>query len=150
MKTPPCEKCGSKNTYRDNDGIGPVVACLMCGKRSGAQIFVTKVREEEEPMKKPCVNCERVMWIVRDELCSLCARASEGKEGAEKDAALAKAKERIASGKLRKSEGRAPAGNIPGTVELTASPEDRVIPVTLRLTIEIGIRVTGITQAEAA
>jgi hypothetical protein len=46
----------------------------------------------ETPWRKPCVNCHRVMAIVRGGLCGLCARAAHKKAGAERDVALEQAR----------------------------------------------------------
>jgi len=224
-KTPPCERCHSKNTYQDHNGVVPVVACLMCGHRSGEQIIVSvsdgekldrhecdncgramvlrqglcgtcgraahglkgedreealdmiKARiefddirwgghiragktklidhEKEEPKmptKKPCSNCGRELGLVGN-LCSTCRKAAKGKlAGEQRDQALAVIKIRIANGEIRarggkKAEVEHPAASL-GTL-LVSERAGREIPITLRLTIEIGIRIMGITQAEA-
>jgi hypothetical protein len=90
-------------------------------------------RRMEETMarkKEPCGNCGRVMAIA----------GGGGIAGA-----LAEVKKHIASGELGKRKAQAAEAPIVG--ELVVDAPGREIPVTLRLTIEIGIRITGITQA---
>ncbi|HSW39223.1 MAG TPA: hypothetical protein VLL97_07000 [Acidobacteriota bacterium] len=140
-------------------------------------------------IKAPCRNCKRELTICADGLCFLCRTASKGKEGAEKETALAAVRARVDAGDVQKSgksgrRSRKPLPHSPAVTELLAeaaalrkqydlppvapAPEDddfdddapegiciegvaamssepqTVIPVTLRLTVEIAVRVSGI------
>jgi len=109
--------------------------------------------------KKPCSNCRRTLTLVGN-LCSVCRKAAKGKDGEARTTALAEIKTRIDNGDIRARGGKMPhveegAGNhgklpleFPETL-LISEPEGHEIPIKLKLTIEIGIRITGISQAEA-
>ena len=152
-------------------------------------------------IKAPCRNCKRELTIVADGLCFLCRTATKGKQGAEKETALAAVRARVDAGDVQKSgksgrRSRRPLPHSPAVTELLAdavalrkqlglppvapAPENdvfdvgmsgnqistssgdapegiviegvaamssepqTVIPVTLRLTVEIAVRVSGI------
>jgi len=155
-----CGKCGSGNVYWDDDGIGTVLACRTCGTRTIPPIVCNTTNDEEEEStmpKKPCANCGRTMWIVKEQMCSACARAADGKEGPEREAVLAEVKKRISSGNLRlcaknKPNGKkttpgSPAGIVPAEIRIVSDSEDEgVFRVPLKLTIEIGIRIAAVEQ----
>jgi len=64
-----------------------------------------KIKEEAMAVTRACGNCGRVMTIVGDGCCFVCYHAGKGLEGEEKAAALAAIKEKILSGRLKKSGG---------------------------------------------
>jgi len=105
MASPKCGKCGSGNVYWDDDGVGTVLACRKCGHRTPPPVVINKTGEEGKMPKKPCSNCGRVMWIVRDDRCSYCSNAAGDLEGDELDKALADAAERVKNGEVRKGIG---------------------------------------------
>jgi len=128
-----------------------------------------KTKGEKVMQKKACANCKRVMSIVKEGRCFICAKAAEGKRDEALVAALVDVRERIQSGNIRRggsrprtedrpsapesSKERFPAAAVPAPVPagilLQGKPDETsepqtVIPVTLRLTVEIAVRVNGI------
>jgi hypothetical protein len=122
----------------------------------------TKEESMKQPRKRPCANCGRVMCVVGDNCCCVCYHAGKGKEGEIKAAALAAVKEKIESGRLKRSGGSgrrkaAPAGTAKNTGDpIYLDPDHRGhlrqipvgtpadIPVTIRLMVEISVRVASI------
>jgi len=176
MAAPKCGKCGSGNVYWDNDGVGTVLACRKCGHRTPPPIVFNEEEEEDNTMpKKPCENCQRVLWVVKERMCSVCSKAAEGKEGPEREAALAEVKERILKGELRtgspaKKKARTVADDkprakkrgascelsleaakkvVPGRIKIVGMLDGQEIRVPLHLAVEIGIRITDVSQAKA-
>jgi hypothetical protein len=164
---PHCLRCGSSSVSRDDDKLaGRVsISCFKCGNRQykdtdyvGFEMreegpkSASASREDVMAVKRACKNCAREMTIVGKGLCFTCSAAGKGLEGPKLDAALDAVKEKIASGGLRKG-GRNKADRI----QETDSPETihspivkfhpqpaQEIPVTIRLTIEVDLRVTGV------
>ena len=119
-------------------------------------------------MKKPCANCKRDKSIVAGGHCFLCYKAAKGKSGDELISALTEIKRKIDNGEVnrggrrerpRKNSASPPALPIKGRVIigklgkggsrgllLEATEEQTIIPVTLRLTVEIAVRVNGIVS----
>jgi hypothetical protein len=118
------------------------------------------------------------MSIIRDGCCFICAKASAGLTGPAKDAALAEIKKKIEAGEIGpghrrssppKTEQAHPEKGLkprtartgeplpdvdrsaypPGAVQLGEIPGPTEIPVTIRLMVEISVRVMGLTTAEA-
>lgn len=159
----PCQKCGSKSTYQDGDAM----ACFMCGNRMYPEQIMGITRqikpdEEDEMPRKECMNCKRMMSIKRHNLCATCADAGEGKQGPDLIDALAAVKARIEAGGLRKTgrngsrKARAKVHNAEGRIPLEKitpamvipikktplpDPQAVIMPVTLRLTVEVDVRV---------
>jgi len=117
------------------------------------------LERKEMAMKRKCANCQREKAVVKDGMCFTCNKAGKGKTGEERDKALVDVRTRIKNGGLRhtggggKSKRTPPAGLPPSEAvaaalsvipEKTGTQEQTVIPVTLRLTVEIAVRVTGI------
>ena len=55
----------------------------------------TKSKTTARPWRRICANCGREMAIVREGLCGLCAKMTQGKSGAARSAALAEAKHKV-------------------------------------------------------
>lgn len=94
-----CGQCGSKSLYRDEDRINGNrwIACLICGNRRPGGYEPALIEEEDMAKKGICTNCKRgPMNIVNGQgHCNTCHNAQNGKEGAEKEAALREAAERL-------------------------------------------------------
>ncbi|MHB8772978.1 MAG: hypothetical protein ACYC7J_18440 [Syntrophales bacterium] len=114
-------------------------------------------------MARGCRNCGRDKVCVCAGLCNICYHAASGKSGEARDTALAEVKQKIAAGEIRSREQKqkavaAPPGPAqppaesrpavaypkPAEVHL-AGESPRVVPVTLRLAIEITVRVATVT-----
>jgi hypothetical protein len=128
---------------------------------------INDLKKEGVKMKKPCSNCKRDMSIVRGGRCFVCAKAAEGLSGDELIFALAEIKGKIDRGEIKQGGPGRPckkarslqplpaAGQKPGaifggrremgTLLETAEPQT-IIPVTLRLTVEIAVHVNGIVS----
>jgi hypothetical protein len=137
---------------------------------------INDLKKEGEGMnmgvRKPCENCKRVLSVVEKGRCSVCAKAGRGKSGDELIAALATIKGKIERGEIKRNNlsGRTPGrprkssaspsalpnigteivGKIGERLErgvlLEATEQQTIIPVTLRLTVEIAVRVNGIVS----
>lgn len=116
---------------------------------------------------RECRNCGREKTVVGDGCCFVCYNAGKGLEGDKKVAALAAAKERIEGGGLRCGGSRQSkkAAKKPITAEEKSSkemmtslrdgepsprpiehpPNNHVIPLTICLEFEIGIRLTSLS-----
>ena len=111
--------------------------------------------------KGKCRNCGRVITLIADDCCGTCSKAGEGFTGKEKEAALAAIKQKIESGAIKprgrgynlphevpvrpvpapeKSPIAVPYGEAP-VLKVPAAPPPE-IPVTLRLTVEVCVRVS--------
>lgn len=102
-----CHRCGSPNLYRDYDGGGEILACLMCGERMGIPVEVVKpepVKQEVVPMAgkpKRCANCGREAQLSGPLCVGICYLAARGKTGEAREAALREARERVERGDYR-------------------------------------------------
>ena len=124
--------------------------------------------------KRGCSNCRRDKTIVSDGLCIVCMRAARGKTGEERVAALAEVKRKIDSGEIKTRKGKHNAASAPIAPTKPAAPDQpptpegakhargtrpyslpeemlspsgaapQIVPVTLRLAIEISVRVNTI------
>jgi hypothetical protein len=168
---PHCLRCGSASVGRDDDLINgrASIGCMMCGNRQyrDTDYVGFEMREEGSrpaPLtnreanimsaKRACGNCGRMMAIVGKDRCFVCYAAGKGLEGPAQDAAYAAVKEKIFSGGLRRG-GRSKSAEIPEAAppETVHSPTIKFrpqtaqeIPVTIRLTIEVDLRVTGASR----
>ena len=120
-------------------------------------------KRKTEYRTQQCRNCRRVKFIVRDGLCWSCAKESAGKTGQEQANALAEIKRRIEAGEVRKG-GPKPFGANPPCRPRQAVPgngcrrstsaaypresktmvleEERIVPIRLKLTLDIDVRMT--------
>lgn len=104
-----------------------------------------------------CKNCGRERFLIAG-LCGTCLKAARGLKGEDREKALADVKERIASGDVCKGRVRktvktdAPAqpipdpapsrlDPIPAPAQLPVGMPGSEIPVTIRLQLEIAVRV---------
>lgn len=161
-----CFKCGNRQ-YQGTDYVGFEM------REDGSSPAPSTNREVDVMAAKGnCSNCGREMTIVGNDRCFVCYTAGKGLVGTPLDAALAAVKEKIASGGLRRG-GRSKAATIPESSSPQTTPLSKaratVIrnqqnqlsekgvhsaiefhkqspqenPVTIRLTIEVDVRVTG-------
>jgi hypothetical protein len=103
-------------------------------------------------MKRKCKNCGRELSIAREGMCSVCAKAAKGLTGEALDKALAAIKQKINAGEVRHNVfGRlhhpapVPPAPAPSVMVRTPAGDATDIPVTIRLMVEICVRVTGVS-----
>lgn len=123
---------------------------------TGAELIRFRKGEEMAPHRpKPCENCGRIKALLHG-LCTVCGRVGD-LEGQERADALTAIKERIERGEV-KTRGRRPKeheGHVvkPGGPEAKLAniqpqivfPKYQEIPLTIRLTIDVTVRVNGVT-----
>lgn len=161
VMTVACQICG----HRIFPGADPELSKAIVKARE------ERNKEEEEPMqKRGCTNCKRDKATIRG-LCMTCIRGAIGTEGPARVAALAEVKRKIETGEIQSRvynkkaaahppgpathPASAPVISIPipwsvggplppvgETQELREAPA--VVPVTLRLAIEITVKVNGV------
>jgi len=140
-------------------------ANILTGQARLAAEKRIKKGEIEMASKKPqpCENCGRIKSIVGGGFCWSCYRAAKGRDGDNRTAALAEIKARINRGEIKqgvhgkkKTSSAAPKARVgesssplPPARTITADDVDyrtatltepRSIPVIVKLTIEVGIR----------
>lgn len=165
-----CGQCGSAGLYRDEDRLNGMawIACMICGNRwpgglepvkaakSGKKRAITAEKEHIAMGNKRgvCSNCGRALLLVGN-LCHTCYSRARGLNGESRDEALQSVRDQLAAGLKRRDQKSIPASpqeekypvteeRIEGQLLQTADPQT-VIPVTLRLTVEIAVRVSGIS-----
>ena len=126
---------------------------------------VEEMADSRFERKRGCSNCRRDKTIVSGGLCIVCMRAARGKTGEERVAALAEVKRKIDSGEIKTRKGKhntasAPIAPTKPALAPRLNPERRIgwdvatdpkdtktpqiVPVTLRLAIEISVRINTI------
>jgi Mor family transcriptional regulator len=152
----PITTCIGRQTKGISFGEGyrnPPPECQNCEQgilaMSEMKIQEQKIKENKPMTRKGiCKNCGREKFITGDGCCGVCYLAGKGLEGEEKAEALAKIKEKISSGKMRtgrrKSADAAPGTPLPSgliQVEGPGTLAPQVVPVTVRLTLEVSVRI---------
>lgn len=162
-----CRDCEAGSAVLDGTPPGTTATSLTGPGGSGSR--TTEKKEKLMSKKGQCANCKRELHIIGNNCCFVCYKAGKGLAGEEKAAALAAVKEKIESGEVGKGKYKVTHRGKPNKPWIVDAPPDTTapkpsasffpksasmqiqegapveIPVTIRLTIEIGVRFAGVS-----